>query len=93
MATVQIGIKIEESVKARIDEMVSRGLYRTTSDFIHRAIAAELERDGATTNEYLKQEVYRQLSDDMLKGAFDVVMEKKIRYILSQVAGPESDRD
>lgn len=52
MATVQIGVKIEEKVKARIDDLVELGKYRHISDFIHRAIAAELEREGQTPEEY-----------------------------------------
>lgn len=52
MATVPIGVKIDEKIKTRIDNLVELGKYRHVSDFIHRAIAAELEREGATPEEY-----------------------------------------
>jgi len=73
MATVQIGVKIEEKVKDRIDRLVELGRYRHISDFIHRAIAAELDREGQTPEEY-----QRKLTMQAIESEAGIALVKKI---------------
>ena len=44
MPTELIGVKVDTEVKDRILKLVDDGKYRTLSDFLHRAIGAELIR-------------------------------------------------
>jgi len=64
MATVQLGIKVEERVKDRIDALVNDGKYRHVSDFIHRSIAAELERAEMGGEAYTREQLIRALRTD-----------------------------
>lgn len=40
--TKQVGLKVPDEVMDKIEAEVAGGAYRTVSDFLHRAIAAEL---------------------------------------------------
>lgn len=64
MALAPISIKVEERVKDRIDALVNDGRYRHVSDFMHRAIAAELERAEMGGEAYAREQLIRALRTD-----------------------------
>jgi Arc/MetJ-type ribon-helix-helix transcriptional regulator len=64
MPSAQIGIKVDQTVKEKIDQAVAAGKYRHISDFMHRAIAAELERGGVDSQTYIRKEIISAIKND-----------------------------
>ena len=64
MASVSVTIKIDPQVKAKIDKLVDTHTYRHVSDFVHRAIAAELERAEMGGEAYAREQLIRALRTD-----------------------------
>ena len=82
MATVQLGIKVESEVKTKIDRLITEGKYRHVSDFLHRSIAAELERAEMGGEAYTREQLIRALRTDP-----DV---RQVLYDLIQAARDET---
>jgi Arc/MetJ-type ribon-helix-helix transcriptional regulator len=64
MASVPVTIKLDPQVKAKIDKLIDAGLYRHVSDFMHRAVKAELDREGRTADECFREQMMNALKND-----------------------------
>jgi len=85
MATVPIGIKVDEKVKDRIEELVELGRYTNVSDFVHHAIASELERGGRSNEEYVREMADRIVNEGFLTGRYNEQVDAAVRTVLGQV--------
>jgi Arc/MetJ-type ribon-helix-helix transcriptional regulator len=64
MASVAVTLKLDPQVKARMDRQIGAGKYRHVSDFIHRAIAAELERAERGGEAFARDQMIHALRSD-----------------------------
>lgn len=77
MTSVQIGLKIEEGIKNEIDSLIKKGKYRHISDFLHRAIAEELERGGKSPEDYQLALTFRAIESEEGVALIKKIIDKK----------------
>ena len=64
MGLVQIGVKVDQSVKDRIKTLVESGKYRDMTDFAAKAILEKLEREDTDELARFKKSMMELLISD-----------------------------